>query len=45
VCNVGGSWIGTHLALKHGSGFVRKIFLVVVVGLIARFAWDTARAL
>jgi uncharacterized membrane protein YfcA len=45
LCNVGGSWLGTHLALKHGSGFVRKIFLVVVVGLIARFAWDTLRAL
>lgn len=45
LCNVGGSWLGTHLALKHGSGFVRKIFLIVVVGLIARFAWDTLRAL
>jgi uncharacterized protein len=45
ACNVGGSWIGTHLALKHGSGFVRKIFLVVVAALIARFAWDTVRVL
>jgi uncharacterized membrane protein YfcA len=45
ACNVGGSWIGTHLALKHGSGFVRKIFLVVVAVLIVRFAWDTLRAL
>ena len=45
VCNVGGSWLGTHLALKHGSGFVRKIFLFVVVALIARFAWDTVRPL
>jgi len=45
VCNIGGSWIGTHLALKHGSEFVRRIFLGVVVLLILRFAWDTFRPL
>ena len=41
VCNVGGSLAGTHLALKHGSGFVRQVFLVVVSLLILKFAWDT----
>lgn len=45
LSNVGGSWLGTHLALKHGSGFVRRIFLFVVVMLILRFAWDTFRPL
>ena len=45
LSNVGGSWFGTHLALKHGSEFVRKVFLVVVVLLILRFAWDTFRPL
>ena len=39
--NVGGSVIGTHLALKHGSGFVRRLFLCVVCALIVKFAWDT----
>jgi uncharacterized membrane protein YfcA len=39
--NVLGSIIGTHLALRHGSGFVRKIFLLVVCSLIVKFAWDT----
>lgn len=39
--NVGGSFIGTHLALRHGSGFVRKVFLAVVCALIVKFAWDT----
>ena len=39
--NVTGSFIGTHLALRHGSGFVRRIFLVVVSALIVKFAWDT----
>ena len=41
VCNVAGSLAGTHLALKHGSGFVRQVFLFVVSGLILKFAWDT----
>jgi uncharacterized membrane protein YfcA len=41
IFNVLGSVIGTHLALRHGSGFVRKIFLLVVCSLILKFAWDT----
>jgi uncharacterized membrane protein YfcA len=41
IFNVLGSVIGTHLALRHGSGFVRKVFLVVVSALIVKFAWDT----
>ncbi|TWO80814.1 hypothetical protein CBW56_08370 [Denitratisoma oestradiolicum] len=41
VCNIGGSWIGTHLALKHGSAFVRRLFLAVAVLMILRYAWDT----
>ena len=41
VGNVLGSFLGTHLALRHGSGFVRKVFLIVVSALIVKFAWDT----
>ena len=41
VANVGGSFIGTHLALRYGSGFVRQVFLIVVCALIVKFAWDT----
>lgn len=39
--NIFGSFIGTHLALRHGSGFVRRVFLLVVGALIVKFAWDT----
>ena len=42
--NIGGSFVGTHLALRHGSGFVRKAFLLVVSALIVKFAWDTFAA-
>lgn len=39
--NVCGSMAGTWLALKHGSAFVRRVFLGVVGILIVKFAWDT----
>lgn len=41
ACNVAGSAAGTRLALQHGSAFVRRVFLVVVGLLIAKFAWDS----
>ncbi|MDB5840287.1 MAG: hypothetical protein JWQ23_2239 [Herminiimonas sp.] len=40
VCNVCGSLIGAHLAIRHGSGFVRKIFLLVVGALILKTSYD-----
>ena len=43
LANVSGSIVGTRLALKHGSGFIRKTFLGVVGVLIVKFAWDTFR--
>ena len=35
-----GSLLGTHLALKHGTGFVRGIFIVVVSTLILKTGYD-----
>jgi uncharacterized protein len=40
VCQVVGSVLGTRLALKHGSEFVRRLFLVVVVLLIIKTGYD-----
>ncbi|MCL4791661.1 MAG: TSUP family transporter [Gammaproteobacteria bacterium] len=40
VANVSGAVVGTGLALKYGSGFVRRIFVAVVLVLIARTAWQ-----
>jgi len=40
LCNILGSVVGTRLALKLGSGFVRVVFLVVVGALIVRYAYD-----
>ncbi|HNG17158.1 TSUP family transporter, partial [Accumulibacter sp.] len=39
--NVLGSLLGTHLALRHGSRFVRIVFLCVVSAFIVKFAHDT----
>ncbi|QEL66592.1 hypothetical protein OTERR_31160 [Oryzomicrobium terrae] len=41
LANMGGSVVGTRLALSGGSRFVRKFFLVVVGAMIVKFAWDT----
>jgi uncharacterized protein len=41
LANMAGSLIGTHLALRHGAGFVRQVFLLVVLALIAKTGWDT----
>ena len=38
VSNMAGSFIGSHLALKHGAGFVRWIFVFVVSALILKTA-------
>jgi uncharacterized membrane protein YfcA len=40
VANVAGSLLGTRLALKHGSGFVRRVFIVVVSALILKTTYD-----
>jgi uncharacterized membrane protein YfcA len=40
VANVVGSLAGTHMALKHGTGFVRWVFIAVVSALICKTGWD-----
>jgi uncharacterized membrane protein YfcA len=39
MCNISGSIVGTKLALRGGSRFVRYVFIAVVALLIARTAW------
>jgi uncharacterized membrane protein YfcA len=40
IANIAGSQFGSRLAIKHGSGFVRKVFLVIVSALILKSAWN-----
>ncbi len=41
VFNIAGAFVGTRLALRHGSGFVRWVFLAVSTILIGKFGYDT----
>jgi uncharacterized membrane protein YfcA len=40
VANIVGSQFGSRLAIKHGSTFVRKAFLLIVSVLILKSAWN-----
>ena len=40
AANVAGSLLGTRLALRHGAGFVRGVFIVVVGALILKTGYD-----
>jgi len=40
LANVAGSLLGTRLALKHGTGFVRLVFIGVVSALILKTGYD-----
>jgi hypothetical protein len=41
VFNIAGALLGARLALRHGSGFVRWVFIVVAAALIVRLGYDT----
>jgi len=39
--NIMGAVLGAQLAVRHGSIFVRRVFLLVATALIAKFGYDT----
>lgn len=40
LCNVVGAFLGSRTALTRGSGFVRVVLLVVVIGMVLRLGWQ-----
>lgn len=40
VCNAAGGFLGAKLAISKGNKFIRIFFLVIVIGTLARFAYD-----
>ena len=44
IGNVLGSYVGSRLAIRKGTGFIRATFLIIVIALIARQAWQLAAA-
>ena len=43
VCNAAGGVLGAHTAIKHGSRFVRLVYITIVIALIAKTAADAWR--
>lgn len=41
VANLTGGYLGARTAIKHGNGFVRRIFLVVVGAMVLKLSYDT----
>ncbi|WEK62203.1 MAG: TSUP family transporter [Candidatus Microbacterium colombiense] len=40
VANVAGSYLGSRMAISRGTKFIRVVFLIVVIGLIAKLGVD-----
>lgn len=43
LANLAGGWLGAHTALRNGSAFVRKVFLLVIGALVIKLTYDTWR--
>jgi len=43
VANLAGGLLGAHLAVRMGSAWVRRFFLLVVLALLGRLAWQVFR--
>ena len=43
VANICGAQLGSHMTLKHGSGFVRWMLLAIVSVLVVKLSWDLFR--
>ena len=41
AANIAGSTVGTSMAIKNGNAWIRKMFLVVVVLILAKLVYDT----
>ncbi|MDQ0726402.1 TSUP family transporter [Microbacterium sp. W4I20] len=40
VANIAGSYLGSRMAIARGTGFIRNVFLVVVIGLVGKLGFD-----
>ncbi len=45
AANLLGGLLGARMAIRKGNGFVRRVFLVVLAGLILKLGYDTVRQL
>jgi uncharacterized membrane protein YfcA len=43
--NLVGGFLGARMAIRHGNSFVRRVFLVVLAGLVVKLGYDTVSQL
>lgn len=43
--NLVGGFLGARTAIRHGNGFVRRVFLLVIAGLVLKLGYDTVQQL
>lgn len=41
ACSIAGNLLGSRMAMKKGTSFIRRILLVVLTLLMAKMLWDT----
>ena len=41
AAQMSGAWVGAHIAVKGGEKTIRPVVFLVVIGLVAKLAWDT----
>lgn len=44
ICNMTGAFFGSRLALQHGARLVRQLFMVVLLGFVAKLTWTSLQA-
>ena len=44
VAMIAGSYAGSHLAMKGGNSWIRRLFLVLVISLLAKLVFDLVAA-
>lgn len=45
IAGMAGAGLGTHLALRGGNAWVRRLFLILAISLLAKLVFDTLRTL
>jgi uncharacterized protein len=45
ICNISGSLLGSHIAIKRGNSFIRVMFMLIVIIMILRYGYDIYRSM
>lgn len=43
IASIAGAWVGTHFALRGGNTWIRRLFLILALCLLAKLVYETIR--